>query len=60
MAEFKVLKSYKDKELDKKLKKNQKVEMTVKRSEEVEKTLADKGFDGPFLERIKEKKWFKW
>lgn len=56
MAEFKVLKSYKDKEFDKKLKKNQKVEMTVKRSEEVEKTLADKGFDGPFLERIKEKK----
>lgn len=56
MAEFKVLKSYKDKELDKKLKKNQKVEMTVKRADEVEEILKANGFDGPFLERIKEKK----
>ena len=56
MANFKVLKPYKDLELEKKLIKNEKVEMTVKRSEEVEKTLSDKGFDGPFLERIQEKK----
>ncbi|WP_213469897.1 hypothetical protein [Staphylococcus caprae] len=56
MAEFKVLKNYKDKQLDKSLKKNDKVEMSVKRAEEVEKTLSDKGYEGPFLERIKEKK----
>ena len=56
MAEFKVLKNYKDKQLDKSLKKNDKVEMSVKRAEEVEKTLSDNGFDGPFLERIQEKK----
>lgn len=56
MAKFKVLKSYNDLELDKTLKENEEVEMTVKRSEEVENTLSEKGFDGPFLERIKEKK----
>ncbi|WP_176745771.1 hypothetical protein [Staphylococcus sp. HMSC068C09] len=58
MAKFKVLKPYKDLELEKKLIKNEKVEMTVKRSEEIEKTLSDKGYEGPFLERIdnKEKK----
>ncbi|ANS89880.1 MULTISPECIES: hypothetical protein [Staphylococcus] len=56
MAKFKVLKPYKDLELDKKLIENQEVEMTIKRSEEVEKTLSEKGFDGPFLERIQEKK----
>ncbi|QQA47897.1 hypothetical protein [Staphylococcus pseudintermedius] len=56
MAKFKVLKPYKDLELDKKLIENQEVEMTIKRSEEVEKTLSEKGFNGPFLERIQEKK----
>ncbi|MDO0996592.1 hypothetical protein Q1L76_03650 [Staphylococcus hominis] len=56
MAKFKVLKPYKDLELEKELTKNDEVEMTIKRSEEVEKTLSDKGFDGPFLERIQEKK----
>ncbi|EIZ4617308.1 hypothetical protein MPU13_001549 [Staphylococcus pseudintermedius] len=56
MAKFKVLKPYKDLELDKKLIENQEVEMTIKRSEEVEKTLSEKGFDSPFLERIQEKK----
>lgn len=55
MAKFKVVKPYHDLELDKKLKKNDEVEMTVKRSEEVEKTLADKKFDGPFLERTDKK-----
>ncbi|KKI52951.1 hypothetical protein UF72_2500 [Staphylococcus equorum subsp. equorum] len=55
MAKFKVLKPYHDLELDKKLKKNDEVEMTVKRSEEVEKTLADKKFDGPFLKRSDKK-----
>ncbi|MDW4473941.1 hypothetical protein QI106_00560 [Staphylococcus saprophyticus] len=55
MAKFKVLKPYHDLELDKKLKKNDEVEMTVKRSEEVEKTLADKNFDGPFLKRSDKK-----
>ncbi|WP_164971854.1 hypothetical protein [Staphylococcus saprophyticus] len=56
MAEYKVLKAYKDKQLDKDLKKNEKVEMTFKRADEVEETLKSNGFDGPFLERIKEKK----
>ena len=56
MAKFKVLKSYNDLELDKTLKENEEVEMTVKRFEEVENTLSEKWFDGPFLERIKEKK----
>ena len=55
MAKFKVLKPYKDLELEKKLIKNEKVEMTVKRSEEIEKTLSDKGYEGPFLERIDNK-----
>lgn len=55
MVKFKVLKPYKDLELEKKLIKNEKVEMTVKRSEEIEKTLSDKGYEGPFLERIDNK-----
>ena len=55
MANFKVLKPYKDLELEKKLIKNEKVEMTVKRSEEIEKTLSGKGYEGPFLERIDNK-----
>ena len=55
MANFKVLKPYKDLEIEKKLIKNEKVEMTVKRSEEIEKTLSDKGYEGPFLERIDNK-----
>lgn len=55
MAKFKVLKPYKDLELEKNLIKNEKVEMTVKRSEEIEKTLSDKGYEGPFLERIDNK-----
>lgn len=53
MAKFKVLKPYKDLELEKDLVKNDEVEMTVKRSEEVEKTLSEKGHKGPFLERVK-------
>lgn len=55
MAKYKVVKPYKDLELDKKLKKNDEVEMTVKRADEVEKTLSDKGFDGPFLKRSDKK-----
>ena len=56
MAQFKVNKSYKDLEIGRVLNADEQVEMTVKRSEEVEKTLADNGFEGPFLERVKEKK----
>ncbi|MGP0637769.1 hypothetical protein [Staphylococcus xylosus] len=55
MAKFKVVKPYKDLELDKKLKKNDEVEMTVKRAEEVESTLKANGFDGPFLKRSDKK-----
>ncbi|MCE4993191.1 hypothetical protein ACUXJ9_001437 [Staphylococcus caledonicus] len=56
MAKFEVKQKYKDVELDKELQVGDKVEMTVKRSEEVEKTLSDKGFNGPFLKRLDEKK----
>lgn len=55
MAKFKVVKPYKDLQLDKKLKKNDEVEMTVKRAGEVEETLKANGFDGPFLERTDKK-----
>ena len=41
MAKFEVKQKYKDVELDKELQVGDKVEMTVKRSEEVEKTLSD-------------------
>lgn len=52
MAKFKVLKPYKDLELDQKLKEGEEVEMTVKRSDEVAKTLKEKGYEGDFLERV--------
>lgn len=55
MAKFKVSKPYRDLELGRKLKANEEVEMTVKRSEEIEKILADKGFEGPFLNRTDKK-----
>ncbi|MFC3468166.1 hypothetical protein ACFOJG_12810 [Staphylococcus saprophyticus] len=55
MAKFKVVNPYNDLELDKKLKKNDEVEMTVKRAEEVENTLKANGFDGPFLKRSDKK-----
>ncbi|MFB4471826.1 hypothetical protein ACDI16_02510 [Oceanobacillus caeni] len=56
MAKFKVLQPYKDLEIGRKLKKNEEIEMTVKRSEEVAETLEVKGFKGEFLERIDNKK----
>lgn len=56
MANYKVLKNYNDKQLEKSLKAGDKVEMTVKRADEVEKTLSSNGFKGPFLERVKESK----
>ncbi|MGK8294072.1 hypothetical protein [Staphylococcus arlettae] len=56
MANYKVLKNYNDKQLEKSLKAGDKVEMTIKRADEVEEILKANGFDGPFLERIKEKK----
>ena len=55
MVKFKVVKPYKDLELDRKLKKNDEVEMTVKRAEEVENTLKANGFNGPFLKRTDKK-----
>ncbi|WP_198644743.1 hypothetical protein [Staphylococcus cohnii] len=55
MAKYKVVKPYKDLKLDKKLKKNDEVEMTVKRADEVEETLKANGFDGPFLKRSDKK-----
>lgn len=56
MAKFKVLQPYTDIEIGRKLKENEEVEMTVKRSEEIVKTLKVKGFKGEFLERIDNKK----
>lgn len=55
MAKFNVLKKYKDIELEKVLVPGDEVEMTVKRSNDIEKTLSDKGYKGPFLERIDKK-----
>lgn len=55
MAKFKVVKPYNDLVLEKKLKKNDEVEMTVKRADEVENTLKANGFDGPFLKRSDKK-----
>ena len=55
MAKYTVVKRYKDRDFDPDLKKNDEVEMTVKRADEVEKTLSDNGFDGPFLERTDKK-----
>ncbi|AJT61488.1 hypothetical protein IDG47_13420 [Staphylococcus sp. EG-SA-6] len=55
MANFKVKQQYNDLELKRVLKKNEEVEMTVKRADAVEKTLSEKGFKGPFLERIDNK-----
>lgn len=53
MAEFKVLKTYNDKELNRKLEQGEEVEMAVKRAEYVNKKLAELNHGGPFLERIK-------
>lgn len=47
MAEFKVLKPYKDVELDRVLKEGEEVEMTVKRSKEIADKLGD-----DFLKRL--------
>lgn len=55
MAKFKVLQPYRDLKLNKRLVKNEEVEMTVKRSEEIAETLKRKGFKGDFLERIDNK-----
>ena len=53
MAKYRVLKPYKDKELGRRLTQADKeVEMTVKRADEVNKTLEEQGFEGPFLERL--------
>lgn len=54
MAKFKVVKPYRDKELGKTLKASDEVEMTVKRSDEIHDTLKEKGYDLPFLERVKD------
>ncbi|MCH4426178.1 hypothetical protein [Staphylococcus haemolyticus] len=55
MANFKVIQQYNDLEFKRLLKKNEEVEMTVKRADAVEKTLSEKGYEGPFLERIDNK-----
>lgn len=55
MAQFKVLKPYRDKDIGRELKANEEVEMTVKRANEVADTLKKKGFKGDFLERIDKK-----
>lgn len=55
MANFKVKRQYNDLEFKRVLKKGEEVEMTVKRADAVEKTLSEKGFKGPFLERIDNK-----
>lgn len=52
MALYKVKKEYRDLEIGRKLKKDEEVEMTVKRANEVARVLKEKGFEGDFLERL--------
>lgn len=56
MALYKVNKPYRDLELGKLLKTGEEVEMTVKRAEEVTKSLKDRGHGDDFLERLDNKK----
>lgn len=56
MALYKVNKPYRDLELGRLLKANDEVEMTVKRAEEVTKSLKDRGHGDDFLERLDNKK----
>lgn len=52
MAQFKVLKRYRDLELGKTFEADDEVEMTVKRAEEIRSALKEKGHEGDFLERL--------
>lgn len=56
MAKFKVLKNFKDKEQGQSYQVGDEIDITVKRSEEIESNAKQLGIDGPFLERLKEKK----
>ncbi|MCD9062746.1 hypothetical protein [Staphylococcus chromogenes] len=56
MAKFKALKKFFDKVNDKSVKEGEIIDITIKRSEEIEKNALQQKFEGPFLERIKEKK----
>ena len=56
MALYKVNKPYRDLELGKLLQTGEEVEMTVKRAEEVTKSLKDRGHGDDFLERLDNKK----
>lgn len=56
MALYKVKKDYNDKKLNRLLTVGDEVEMSIKRANEVEHTLKENGFNGPFLERLEEKK----
>lgn len=51
MAEFKVLKSCKNKEDDKLFKKDEKINETVKYVQDFEKRLEDAGYKLPFFKR---------
>lgn len=53
MAEYKVLKTFRDIKTNAIYKENQEIEMTVKRAEEAIKNLKE--YDGDFLERIDNK-----
>lgn len=53
MANYKVLKEFRDKETKELYTAGKEIEMTVKRAEEAEKNLAK--FGGPFLERTDKK-----
>lgn len=54
MAKYKVLQPFRDKYTKEKYKKNQEIEMAVKRADEATENL--KKWDGEFLERIDNKK----
>lgn len=55
MAKYIVKKQYRDLELGRILTPGEDVEMTVKRAEEVAKSLKDRGHGDTYLERVTEK-----
>lgn len=52
MAQYKVLKGYKDLKLERYVKTNEIINMTVKRAKEIEATLKAKGYQDKFIEPV--------
>lgn len=52
MPQYKVLKGYKDLKLERYVKTNEIINMTVKRAKEIEATLKAKGYQDKFIEPV--------